>query len=115
MFGSLIPHPLLTLLIVAVWILLSGFSWGAAVLGLFLGIVVPKLTSAFWPDRPVVKSPITIIEYALVVLWDIVVANFQVAYLILFAAETISAHSSLRCRSTLERPKRSPRLPERSP
>ncbi|MEM7399079.1 MAG: Na+/H+ antiporter subunit E [Pseudomonadota bacterium] len=84
MFGNLIPHPLLTLLIVVVWILLNGISWGAAVLGLFLGVVVPKLTSAFWPDRPLVKNPLTIIEYALIVLWDIVIANFQVAYLILF-------------------------------
>ena len=84
MFRTLIPHPLLTLLIVAVWILLNGVSWGAAMLGLVLGILVPRLTSAFWPDRPVVSSPLTIIEYALVVLWDIVVANFQVAYLILF-------------------------------
>ncbi|MDJ0513402.1 MAG: Na+/H+ antiporter subunit E [Methyloceanibacter sp.] len=84
MFGTLIPHPLLTLLIVVVWVLLNGISWGAAVLGLFLGVVVPKLTSAFWPDRPLVKSPLTIVEYALIVLWDIVVANFQVAYLILF-------------------------------
>lgn len=84
MFGKLIPHPLLTVLIVIVWILLNGVSWGAAVLGLFLGILVPKATSAFWPDRPVVNSPLTIVEYALIVLWDIVVANFQVAYLILF-------------------------------
>ena len=84
MFGNLIPHPLLTLLIVVVWILLNGISWGAAVLGLFLGVVVPKLTSAFWPDRPLVKNPLTIVEYALIVLWDIVIANFQVAYLILF-------------------------------
>jgi multicomponent K+:H+ antiporter subunit E len=84
MFGKLIPHPLLTLLIVVVWILLNGISWGAAVLGLILGIMVPRLTSAFWPDRPVVRSPLTIIAYAFIVLWDIVVANFQVAYLILF-------------------------------
>lgn len=84
MVAKLIPHPLLTLLIVVVWILLNGVTPGAAVLGLILGIVVPRLTSAFWPDRAVVKSPLTIIEYALVVLWDIVVANFQVAYLILF-------------------------------
>ena len=84
MFRTLVPLPLLTLLIVAVWILLNGFSWGATVLGLILGILVPRFTSAFWPDRPVVSNPLTIIEYALVVLWDIVVANFQVAYLILF-------------------------------
>ncbi|WP_342027490.1 Na+/H+ antiporter subunit E [Methyloceanibacter methanicus] len=79
MFRRLIPHPLLTLLIVVVWILLNGVTPGAAVLGLTLGIVVPRLTSAFWPDRAVVKSPLTIVEYALVVLWDIVVANFLVA------------------------------------
>ncbi len=84
MFGSLIPHPLLTLLIVVVWVLLNGLSWGAVVLGLILGIVVPRLTSAFWPDRPIVKSPLTIVEYVVIVLTDIVVANFQVAYLILF-------------------------------
>ena len=84
MFRALIPHPLPTVLIVVVWILLNDVSWGAAMLGLILGILVPRLTSAFWPDRPVVRSPLTIIEYALVELWDIVVANFQVAYLILF-------------------------------
>lgn len=84
MFGRLIPHPLLTALIVVVWVLLNGISSGAAVVGLVLGIVVPKATSAFWPDRPVVKSPLTIVTYTLIVLWDIVVANFQVAYLILF-------------------------------
>lgn len=78
------PHPLLTLLIVVVWVLLNGVSWGAAVLGTILGIAIPKLTSPYWPDRPRIRSPLTIVEYALIVLWDIVVANFQVAYLILF-------------------------------
>ncbi|MHA1518312.1 MAG: Na+/H+ antiporter subunit E [Alphaproteobacteria bacterium] len=84
MFKSLVPHPLLTLFIIVVWILLNGVSWGSAVLGAILGFAIPRLTSAYWPDRPRVRSPLTIIEYALIVLWDIVVANFQVAYLILF-------------------------------
>lgn len=84
MLKRLMPHPLLTLLIVVVWVLLNGVSWGAAVLGTILGIAIPKLTSPYWPDRPRIRSPLTIVEYALIVLWDIVVANFQVAYLILF-------------------------------
>ena len=84
MFKSLLPHPLLTLLIVFVWVLLNGVSWGAGLLGLVLGVAIPRLTSAFWPDRARIGSPLTIIEYALIVLWDIVVANFEVAYLILF-------------------------------
>ena len=84
MVKSMVPHPLLTVLIVVVWMLLNGVSWGAAVLGLVLGITIPLLTSPYWPDRPIIRSPLTIVEYALIVLWDIVVANFQVAYLILF-------------------------------
>ncbi len=84
MFKSLVPHPLLTLFILVVWMLLSGISWGSAILGAVLGVAIPLLTSPYWPDRPIVRNPLTIVEYALVVLWDIVVANFQVAYLILF-------------------------------
>ena len=84
MLKTLLPHPLLTLLIVLMWILLSGFSVGSAAFGLLLGVAIPRLTSAYWPDRPRIGSPLTIVEYALIVLWDIVVANFQVAYLILF-------------------------------
>lgn len=80
----LLPHPLLTVLIVFVWVLLSGISWGAFVLGAILGIAIPVLTSAFWPDRARVSNPLMIVEYTLIVLWDIVVANFEVAYLILF-------------------------------
>ena len=84
MFKRFVPHPLLTLLIVLVWILLNGVSWGTAILGAIIGLTIPKLTSPYWPDRPHIRSPLTIVEYAAVVLWDIVVANFQVAYLILF-------------------------------
>ena len=84
MFKQFLPHPLLTLLIAGVWILLSGISLGSTLLGLLLGLAIPRLTSAYWPDRPRIRSPLMIIEYAMIVLWDIVVANFQVAYLILF-------------------------------
>lgn len=84
MFKRLVPHPLLTLLIVVVWILLNGVSWGSALLGLVLGVAIPGIASAYWPDRPRIRSPLMIVEYAAIVLWDIVVANFQVAYLILF-------------------------------
>lgn len=84
MLKRLVPHPLLTLLIVVVWILLNGVSWGSALLGLVLGFAIPRFTSAYWPDRPRIRSPLMIVEYVAIVLWDIVVANFQVAYLILF-------------------------------
>ena len=66
MFKRLVPHPLLAILILLVWVLLNGVSWGAVVLGAILGIVIPKLTSPYWPDRPHIGSPLTIVEYAVI-------------------------------------------------
>ncbi|WP_299871822.1 Na+/H+ antiporter subunit E [uncultured Sulfitobacter sp.] len=80
----LLPHPLLTLLLAAVWILLQNeFSSGMFVFGLILGVLIPKLTAQFWPDRPVQFNPARMISYMLVVMWDIMVANVQVAWIVL--------------------------------
>jgi multicomponent K+:H+ antiporter subunit E len=85
MVARLVPHPILTLLITGVWILLANdFSLGTLVFGLILGVAVPRLTSAYWPDRPHIRLSPAIVEYGLVVLWDIIIANVEVSYLILF-------------------------------
>jgi multicomponent K+:H+ antiporter subunit E len=79
------PHPQLTLLLTAVWCLLNNtLSPGVAVFGLILGILVPILTAAYWPDRPVLHKPFSILAYCLIVIWDILVANVQVAWIVLF-------------------------------
>lgn len=80
----LLPHPLLTLLLAAVWILLQNeFSSGMFVFGLILGVLIPKLTAQFWPDRPFQFNPARMISYTLMVMWDIMVANVQVAWIVL--------------------------------
>ncbi|WP_121067461.1 Na+/H+ antiporter subunit E [Chachezhania antarctica] len=85
MFKRLIPHPFLSVGLVVVWLMLvNHFSLGNLLLGAVLGILVPALTGPYWPNKPSVGRPLKIIEYILVVLWDIVVANVQVALLILF-------------------------------
>jgi multicomponent K+:H+ antiporter subunit E len=85
MLMRLVPHPLLTLLIIAVWVLLNNdVSIAQAVIGLVLGLLISKATSAYWPGRPRMRAPLVAIEYLLIVLWDIIVSNVQVAYLILF-------------------------------
>lgn len=85
MIRKLLPHPLLSLVLAAVWVLLlNSFDLGGIVLGLLLGFLVPLLTSIFWPSPPRLRSYPKAIAYFLLVLWDIVVANIQVAYLILF-------------------------------
>ena len=79
------PHPHLTILLTLVWILLANRpSLNSLVFGLLLGIVIPFITQPYWPDRPKLRNWPMVVEYILVVLWDIVMANIAVARIILF-------------------------------
>ncbi len=79
------PHPLLTLLLTVVWCLLvNDLTAGTVVFGALLGVLVPVLTAAYWPNRPVLRRPHKLAAYVLIVLWDILVANVQVALIVLF-------------------------------
>lgn len=79
------PHPHLTLLLTIVWVLMvNSFTLNSLLFGLFLGIVVPSMTRRFWPDRPKLSSWSAAFEYLFIVLYDIVVANFVVALIVLF-------------------------------
>lgn len=79
-----LPHPFLSLLLLVLWLLLFNTVTLAHVLfGLLLGILVPLFTSRFWPGSPRVRRPLRLARYALLVLGDILVANVQVAWLIL--------------------------------
>lgn len=81
----LLPHPLMTVLLTLVWLLLvNRFSLNSLLFGLFLGLVIPFITGPYWPDRPTLRNPRMIAEYILIVLWDIAVANVVVARLVLF-------------------------------
>jgi multicomponent K+:H+ antiporter subunit E len=81
----LLPHPLLSLTLAVVWVLLvNDFSIGSLVFGLILGVAIAKITGPYWPGRPKIRNPLVIVEYGLIVLWDIIVSNVQVAYLVLF-------------------------------
>lgn len=85
MLRRLIPHPLLSLALVFVWLgLVNKFTLGNLILGVVFAVIIPMLTAPYWPDRPKIAKPLRVIEYVLVVLWDIVVANVQVAAIILF-------------------------------
>ena len=82
---KILPHPYLTLMLVVVWqMLVNKLTLGNLVLGLILGLVIPLLTAPYWPNRPRLRSLPRIVEYMAVVLWDIVMANIQVAGIILF-------------------------------
>ncbi len=80
-----LSHPALIAILAVVWVLLvNDFSWGAIVFGLLLGFGISRITSPYWPQRLNLRNPLAMLEYSVVVLWDIVVSNVQVAYLVLF-------------------------------
>jgi multicomponent K+:H+ antiporter subunit E len=86
---QILPHPILSGTLAVVWTLLvNDFSSGTIALGVLIGLAVPKLLAAYWPNRPKVGNPRMMIEYAVIVLWDIVLSNIQVAYLVLFRRGT---------------------------
>lgn len=81
----LFPHPYLTLTLTGMWFLLvNELKLGSLVMALILATAIPLLTSAWWPDRPRIRRPFALAAYAALVLWDVIVANFQVARIVLF-------------------------------
>lgn len=84
MIRRLLPHPALSVLVAVVWMLLvNEFTVGALFLALVVGVVAPLITSRFWPDRPKIRFGPDLAGYVGIVVWDIVEANFQVAWIIL--------------------------------
>jgi multicomponent K+:H+ antiporter subunit E len=85
MLKRFLPQPGLSGILFVVWLLLlNEVSVGGVLLAAAVGVLLPLFTSRFWPDRPKICWGWPIFEYMGVVLWDILVANFQVAYIILF-------------------------------
>lgn len=85
MLNRFLPHPLLSLTLVGVWMLLvNAWSLNSLVFAVILGIAVPLFIRPYWPDMPRVRNPMAILGYGLVVLYDIVMANIQVALIVLF-------------------------------
>jgi multicomponent K+:H+ antiporter subunit E len=80
-----LPHPLLTLVLIILWLLLlNAFTMAGLVMAVFLGVVIPIITSHFWPDRPPIRAYGKAMAFMAVVVWDVILANIQVARLIVF-------------------------------
>lgn len=85
MIRRIFPHPYLSALLTLIWLLLvNRFSWNSLVFAIILSIAIPALTEPYWPDRAKLRHPLKILAYVLLVIWDIVKANIQVALIVLF-------------------------------
>jgi multicomponent K+:H+ antiporter subunit E len=81
---KILPHPFLTVLLAVVWTLLqNNISAGMVVFGIILGVIIPAMTARWWPDRPDEMRLIPMLKYIVLVIWDIMVANVQVAWIVL--------------------------------
>lgn len=79
-----LPHPIVTGILLVVWLLLNhSISAGHVVLGAILAVAIPMFSNRFFPEPVFIGRPATILRFAGVVLWDIVVASFTVARLTL--------------------------------
>lgn len=80
----LFPHAALSVAMWILWLLLvNDVTGGHIVLGAILAWAIPYLTQSFWPEAMTLHKPWLALKFMAIVLWDIVIANIQVAWLIL--------------------------------
>jgi len=85
-----LPMPIHSLLLFAVWLLLNNtVAPGHILLGAFLALVIPILCAPLKTEQPHVRRPFLAAGYVLRVLGDIVVANVEVAILVLGPARKL--------------------------
>lgn len=75
-----LPFPLFSLCLWVIWLLLADqVSLGQCLLGALLAWLLPLLTRSFWLAPPRVKKPLALLRFLVMVGWDMLIANFQVA------------------------------------
>ena len=83
-FARILPHPALSTLVFVGWLLIArSLEPGHVLLAAFLAFALPLFTRRFWPETVRLYRPFTMVRFLAVVLWDIVVANFSVALVVL--------------------------------
>lgn len=84
MIRRILPHPLLSAILLFTWLLMvNDFSLGHWLLGAFLGLALPLLCRNLLLSTPRIRRPGLLLRFIALVLYDIVVANLQVARLVL--------------------------------
>lgn len=91
---KLLPHPLLSLALVGIWLLLNQPSLGHLLLGTAIAVVAGRAMAALEPTRRRVRNPLAILKLFGVVFVDIVRSNIAVAHLIMTSGRHGKRHSA---------------------
>ncbi|MFC3096097.1 Na+/H+ antiporter subunit E [Alteromonas sediminis] len=84
MLARLVPMPLHSFMLLIVWLMINAsLSVGHILLGTLLGIIIPLLCAPLKVPQPSIKKPLKVVSYVLLVIKDIIVANIEVAKLVL--------------------------------
>lgn len=79
-----LPHPALSVLLAVVWLLLQqSLAVPQLITAVVLGLGLPRLVHGFIGDATHPRAPATVLRFAGMVLWDIVVSNLTVARIVL--------------------------------
>lgn len=79
----LLPYPLLTASLLAMWLLLNGLSLGHVLLGSAIAIAASNVTAALGPAKPRIKRWYLLPKLVAIVVADIWRSNIAVAWLII--------------------------------
>jgi len=79
-----LPHPMLSLLLAAVWLLLQeSLAVPQLIAAALLGLIVPRLLHGFIGTSSGPRAPRVALRLLFIVLWDIVLSNLTVARIVL--------------------------------
>ncbi|MGA0572401.1 Na+/H+ antiporter subunit E [Variovorax sp. VNK109] len=79
-FGAVLPSPLLSAALLALWLVLNASaSPGHVLFGALLAVAVPLLTASLRPTPVRIRKPLVIAKLILTVGWDVLVWNYRVA------------------------------------
>lgn len=100
----LVPHPVLSLILLIVWLMLTRFSPGFLVLGTALALVAGKAYSSLHSPRPRLRRLGPALRLAWLLFRDIVWSNLSVARHLLRAGRDNRQPAFLRLRLTVTNP-----------
>jgi multicomponent K+:H+ antiporter subunit E len=90
LIARVLPQPTVTVVIIGLWMVLAASpSPGNMILAVVLGLSIPWLTRSFWPDPPHVVRPFAGIVLFIRIVGDIIIANWEVARLVLGPADRL--------------------------